>query len=626
LSDDAFYEKMMKYLKRATKNYSKYGPAGYNLGDENCVSAKMEVCYGEKTLKELREWLETKYGSLESLNKVWKSSFNDWGDVMPLSWEQARKDKNYASWLDHRLFMENKFSEAQFYARDVIKSIDSQARVGFEGPLQRRTSTGYDFYRLFKGLGLFGLYPTPVDRFGMLESFMDKKSLRGSWFGAYIGAMNKNYTRAFPWHCLFEGLNSCWWFGGVMVKGAGGEAAFTVDFSPFDYFLAAVDEIKEIKSGVGALFFNSRMEKSPVAIYYSPFSKYAYAVAGVKSPVSYENSMDSFCYLLNDLGFSNRFISSVEVAKGELSPESCKAIILPSARILSAMEIENIKRYVKEGGTVIADLPPATMDIHCVLRKGSAIKELFGNFNSIPNYNILGKGKAVYLGTFFKTYIAERIAGAGEDKRRLFKTILKNSGIVPKVRVATKDGTSLRSTKIAVSKAKDADYAGLLYFSGTDRNPAMRVKELKPEKVKIKFWKKSHVYDVRRNKYLGYTDETETVMQPSQAKVFALLRKKIESIELTLSGKKFKQGESLKYNISMVPAVSSVVRLEVFDSHGKTIPYYAKNIHLDRGFSSAIPLALNETPGEYAIKATETVSGKSAVGKYIVSGKSGEAK
>ncbi|OGV52756.1 MAG: hypothetical protein A2017_15065 [Lentisphaerae bacterium GWF2_44_16] len=625
LSDKAFHEETKKYLKTATELYGIYGPVGYNLGDENSVSDKLEVCYGAQTLCDLRKYLQIKYGSLEELNKIWQSSFDAWEKVKPMNWKQARGQKNYASWLDHRLFMEKIFADSQIEAANTIKSVDKYARAGFEGPLRSRTSTGYDFYKLFSNLDFFGLYPDSMDRFGLLRSFIKKNSFTGSWFGAYDGAIFNDYTRAFPWFCLFEGMNSCWWFGGTLVKGAGGNAAFTVDLQPFEYFQTTSSEIKEIKSGLGKLLIGSKLKTDPVAIYYSPISKYAYAVDEPNSPLSYENSINSFCYLLQDLGFQSRSISSVEVEQGKLTQDFCRVLILPSTRALSEKEAANISKFVKEGGTIIADLPPGSMDCHCAMLKEASLKSVFGDFTSVPAYNVFGKGKAVYLGTFFKTYTAERVAGTGEDKRRIFKTILENSGIHPMLKILTKDGTPLQATMTSVFKGKDATYAGLLYFSGPSRNPNERIKNLKQEKATVIFPEASHIYDMREKKYLGFTDKVEVEMTPSQAKVLAMLPKQIESIDLKLSkAEKLKGGDNVNYEFFITPSLSSVARLEVTNPDGMKIPYYAKNILFDGKYSGIIPLSFNEKAGEYTIQIEEVVSGKTATGKFTVIG--GKAK
>jgi len=618
LSDPAYIKRMTEYLRRATRMYSMYGPAAYNLGDENCVSAKVEVGYGPLTLREFRKYLKGVYRTLEQLNETWSSSFEPWDHVMPANWKQARELGKYASWLDHRLFMEKAFADIHVKAAETIRGIDRAARVGFEGPLQRRPSTGYDFYRLFRELDFFCLYPAPVDRFGLLNSFKGENSLTGSWFGGYDGSISNDYMRSFPWSCLFAGMNSCHWFGGVPVKGAGGNAGFTPDLSPFEYFLTASDEIREIRSGLGKLLLNCRRETGPVAIYYSPLAKYAYAVAADKAPATYGDSIDSFCYLLKDLGIEPRFISNTEIEEGKLTQDFCQALILPSARALARHEAAMMENYTRGGGTVIADLPPGTMDTHCAVRKESLLKSLFGGFTSAPGYNTPGKGKAVYVGTFFGTYIAERLAGTAEDKRRVFLSVLENSGITPEVKINGRNGTQLRAVTTAIFRGKDAAYIGFLYFPGICRSPAKRVRRLQAELATIRFPAKYHVYGVREKEYFGHTDTIQTRMRPSHARVFALLPERIESIALKTAGARFRGGDKVEYHFALSPPVSSSARLELISPMGRKLSYHARNILFEGKHNGVIPLAINATPGEYTIQIEDVVTGKSARAKFTV--------
>ena len=77
-----------RFLTALVERYRNH-PAllGYDLWNENIYDggsrAKMN-CYCDGTKLRLREWLKTRYGSLEAVNKTWgRYSYETWEDVNP---------------------------------------------------------------------------------------------------------------------------------------------------------------------------------------------------------------------------------------------------------------------------------------------------------------------------------------------------------------------------------------------------------------------------------------------------------------------------------------------------------------------------------------------------------------
>ena len=47
------------------------------------IPNSLGLCYCSYTLERFREWLQGKYGDLDSLNKTWRTGYGDWSEVEP---------------------------------------------------------------------------------------------------------------------------------------------------------------------------------------------------------------------------------------------------------------------------------------------------------------------------------------------------------------------------------------------------------------------------------------------------------------------------------------------------------------------------------------------------------------
>jgi len=77
--------------------------------------------------------LKHEYGTVTSLNKEWRTEFENWDDVVPYTTEEARKARSFAPWADHRTFMEITFARAYQTARDAVIQGDSEAHIAVSG-------------------------------------------------------------------------------------------------------------------------------------------------------------------------------------------------------------------------------------------------------------------------------------------------------------------------------------------------------------------------------------------------------------------------------------------------------------------------------------------------------------
>lgn len=129
----AAMEKQLKYIDAFVKHFSKYeNILVWNTWQEIAYWAEgligTDICYCENTQEHFRQWLKTKYGTLENLNKCWSSNFGEWAQVAP----HRQSPIGMAVDKDFSYFMENDYVAQTLKARyQAIKAADPLKRTVF---------------------------------------------------------------------------------------------------------------------------------------------------------------------------------------------------------------------------------------------------------------------------------------------------------------------------------------------------------------------------------------------------------------------------------------------------------------------------------------------------------------
>ena len=126
-------ERQLKYIDAFVKHFSKYeNILVWNTWQEIAYWAEgligTDICYCENTQKHFREWLKTKYGSIENLNRCWGANFGNWDQVAP----HRQSPIGMAVDKDFGYFMENDYVAQTLKARyQAIKNADPLKRTVF---------------------------------------------------------------------------------------------------------------------------------------------------------------------------------------------------------------------------------------------------------------------------------------------------------------------------------------------------------------------------------------------------------------------------------------------------------------------------------------------------------------
>jgi len=140
--------KQIQYIQSMVKALGKYkNIAVWNTWQEigywpSWTIGEPQVCYCENTLKHFRRWLKQKYGSLEEVNRKWKTNFPDWKYIGPNRQSSIALPQD----IDWGEFMDNEQVANILRARvQAIKEVDPLKRPVFAHKGSPNIASGQDW-------------------------------------------------------------------------------------------------------------------------------------------------------------------------------------------------------------------------------------------------------------------------------------------------------------------------------------------------------------------------------------------------------------------------------------------------------------------------------------------------
>ena len=101
----------------------------YNLGDDNALATttQTENCFCDACQKRFRSYLKKVYGTLDKVNKEYRTNYKSWDEIRAYPFIQSCKKNLGSQWLDFRLFMEEQFIDLHRYIMAQITAKDPEA-------------------------------------------------------------------------------------------------------------------------------------------------------------------------------------------------------------------------------------------------------------------------------------------------------------------------------------------------------------------------------------------------------------------------------------------------------------------------------------------------------------------
>ncbi|OQA83831.1 MAG: Beta-galactosidase trimerization domain protein [Lentisphaerae bacterium ADurb.Bin242] len=342
-----------------------------------------DLCQSKYCLAAFREVLKKKYGDdLARLNRNWKSSFESWDNVHPLTYAESVKVDNFASWMEHRTFMMTNLTHFLETIAGEIQAAAPGSEVGVSGMEMTRLYQGYDLPATMPFLKISCYYQTPFSQ-DVIRSYSTVSHRIGSWtdYGARSGI----------WNQLIGGLRtpSVWWYGHCFRRGDGRLSREGLHLKKID---ASIRE-----SGADLVLAHGVRKRSPITLVWSTPSLAAAGATGARTALNdavYEANARAWSQLIRDMGLdSPNVMDSSDLRK--IRPETHPVLILPLTQLLSDANLRVLENHVRDGGILIADMRPGVFDEFGTARTENLLSKVFGV--KISADSSAGAAGALYL-------------------------------------------------------------------------------------------------------------------------------------------------------------------------------------------------------------------------------------
>ena len=414
LDDPATLRLLQDVSRSAARAKAVYNMDYYFVGDEGSLGSyadPVDFCFGPHTLARFRGWLRGQYGSLDALNRSWKSAFADWDAVVPLTTDEARTSGRFAPWADHRTYMETSFANAYATVRQAVVEGDPEGRIALSGTQVTTPWNGCDWRRLDQVVDDFLSY-SGGNQWEIHRSFAKPGARVGFWTGyGRSGAAVKHEV----WSAALSGVlfPNLFWSPSIVNP--------DLTFSRSAQDLGAAFQALRFE-GIGKLLMEAERVPDGVALHYSMPSVHAAGVLGhharrndedapAPDERDFPGARDGWVRLLQDLGFSPDFVASDQLEGGGL--EGRRVFVLPYSLALSDAEVRALRAFVEGGGVLLADGASGLLDEHANWRASGALDELFGIAG--PPADQRGRAEARARGA---VTVTREGAGLGTDGRR----------------------------------------------------------------------------------------------------------------------------------------------------------------------------------------------------------------
>jgi len=658
------WEKVKKDVMTKTDDFVRnLGASVMMLDDERDL--KGDYDWSETTLAHFPEWLKKEYGTISNLNRVWNRSYRSFEEVRPERKENLSQD-NLAPYIDFRKYIG--WIVEEFYTRQPllwVKEVNQKATVGMHGIYTTSSSRPWDMSKVIPLLSITGRYD------GILEEWfrgMGKNCIHGQYTGYEMLGKLSYDNRITPWKNLFHGSRWVLYYQMRNLVAPGGifQSIINYDGTVREIYRNLYgDELSEIKQGIGKLVLNAKPVTDGIIFTYSYtsclFNRHTTSYFSAKT-------------LVQDIGYQHDLISYAQLENGQI-PASTRILFLADCISMSESEIESVKKFVSSGGIVIADAQTAIYDQHGVKYSPSPIDGIFGIDRSNIRYepekktvifgsqqlsvwvaesgikllpsaiskgrtqdgqpvviiNSYGKGQAVYLNMHLVPYASLAASGAAGEivveqpgakeieisYQKIFRFIVEDlCGIKPVVNVSPT--TSCKEVFLFTGKQGKTALVGILPF------PRLQNKT----KISISlpsFPGITTMYDVREKKQYKSGKKFEYIINPDRTGLLAFMPYSVTKIVID-GPKRCWQGGIFKFDGKIVTssgiADGHVVRIQVFDSRNREIPFWWRTICADGNiFNVSLPVDLSMTYGQYKMVATDIISGVKGTTVFMISNK-----
>lgn len=377
-------------LVGVVRQHKGFRPLFYNMADEAGIADQtkaFDYCYCPHCMDKFRRVLEQKYRTLSALNAAWGTSFDNWDAVYPLTTDetmgrqQRGKPLNFASWNDHRAFMDDTF--ANFFAeiRRIGREYDPIGDFSQGGCQAPAAFGGWDYTKVIEGVDALIPYNIGGNQEAVrsmqpnlknLSPFFgdDERHVRGLWYAYVHGDAGVVFWDA-------DGAN-----GRFVERPSGKLSTRGKRFGP---------ALREIRGGYAQQFKAWDRTDDPIGLLYSQPSLRAHWLLDALDRQGtsewfdvdgddgrYKSVRMSWQQLIEDRQFQYRYVSYRGIDEDTVDLGKYRMLILPEAISISEKKARALSDFVYNGGVLVADGSCGRMDGNLSQVAGGMLDDLFG--------------------------------------------------------------------------------------------------------------------------------------------------------------------------------------------------------------------------------------------------------
>ncbi len=681
LHDKAALAKAVARLRTAVRKQERYKPFFYAHCDEAGVAdlvTAWDFCFDPRTLAAMREWLLEQYGSLDAINAQWGTDFATINDVVPLSTDEmmARGDDNLSPWADHRFFMNKAFADALRAGTDAVLQEDPNAYVGLVGCQMPAAFGGYDYWLLSKAMTCVEPYNIGNNR-EVWRSFAPDKPATTT---AFAPRGRRPFGEMEKWRLWYQMLHGDL---GIIIYDERNRY-LTADGKATKLAQSIAPTYRELTGGIRKQMAYMERVNDPIAIHYSQPSitahwmlearpegkKWTRRSSGTERKTSdFLRLRESYTKLIEDNLLQYDFVAHAQLESGQFDKMGCKVMMLPQSIAMSQTECDALRRFVRRGGTLIADCRTALMDERCRMLERGQLDDLFGIKRSdlkfapgpaglkpsskqaglvlpdLPHLsaaepgiveaggvamykdsrgasavirNHYGKGQTIYLNAIITDYHRWRLKPPeGDALRDLAEWIFKDAGAARQVPISAVRGYAYG---LEVHRYR----SGKMQLLGIHRNYQLRVSELgppsyrsqealqQPTEVKLDLGRRSAVYDQRNGKYLGKKRHLTVTVPTYEPVLLTVLPEPVEELAIS-APRTARPGQLVQANLKLKGKAlgqTHALRVKVLGPDGKEVKVLTQTLVAPAGNATwKFPLALSDPAGRYILQVRDVATG-----------------
>jgi len=655
-TDPAQEKARLRKIEGFVREVRRYGVPAYASHEEARAKDYGSTEAGKTAF---REYLKARYGDIATASKAWGKEYSTWEEFAPIPLEEARKENRPSAWKDYRDFVDDtwkKFTVTRF--AEGVKRGDEKALAGCNATWWLSPVTGYNWPDIQRATH-FALEYVDLDD---IKSEVRRSFMPGT-LGYFLGYSHDptvlNYE---TWFAALHGAKGLCNFIHIGLQEPWMNWSYIhPTYAPIERTYWWREAVHDLADGIGKTLMESKRENDRIAILFSHASLQRLYfdddrgddIGGVYG-LLFRASLNNFQDIIESLALQYDYVDEKGIKEGVLKDFSL--VILPMTVALDERTLEVLKKFVEDGGTVIADSGTALFDENLMRRSNDwFLEDVFGVSFVSPEIEKAKYSKVAsrggWLGRGFsgaavsaaggKNYIrlkGGRQAGRHADRTPALvaKSLGKGRGIflnfVPLVEEQTilllknilRDAGVKFPVELVSEKGPVRDVECVRFTRGAATILALQKKRMTSpsENFRVTFPESFHIYDVRKRTYLGEKETIPMRLGEGETSLLALLPYEVEALEVTPRKKEASPGEPVEFDIALkvkgTGAVNHVVRVEVSGPDGPLTHYGAQGVLEGGKWTYVLPLALNDPSGKWQLRATDVISGKETIVAFEV--------